>query len=43
MAIYDTNGDGKIDRAEMAVAINDYIAGKITYPQVVEVNKAFQG
>ena len=39
---YDTNGDGKIDRAEMAVAINDYIAGKITYAQVVEVNKAHQ-
>ena len=39
---YDTNGDGQIDRAEMAVAINDYIAGKITYSQVVEVNKAYQ-
>ena len=39
---YDTNGDGQIDRAEMAVAINDYIAGKITYAQVVEVNKAHQ-
>ena len=42
VASYDTNGDGKIDRAEMAVAINDYIAGKITYAQVVEVNKAHQ-
>ena len=39
---YDTNGDGKISGAEMGDAINDYIAGNITYDQVVEVNIAFQ-
>ena len=42
VARYDTNGDGKISGAEMGDAINDYIAGKITYEQVVEVNIAFQ-
>ena len=43
VARYDSNGDGKIDVSEYQQAFRDYIAGKITYEEMMEVSRAFQG
>ena len=43
VARYDSNGDEKIDVSEYTQAAKDYAAGKITYAELLEVIRAFQG
>ena len=43
VARYDTDGDGKINASEYQQAFRDYIAGKITYEEMLEVSRAFDG
>ena len=43
VARYDANGDGSIDESEWLQAKSDFIAGKITYSEMVEVYKAYLG
>ncbi len=38
---YDADGDGSISQSERLTALNDYYAGRITYPEFLEVNKAY--
>ena len=38
---YDTNGDGAIDVSEYNQAVRDYVAGKITYLEMLEVVRAY--
>ena len=43
VARYDADGDGKINVSEYQQAFRDYIAGKITYEEMLEVSRAFDG
>ena len=42
VARYDANGDGSIDLSEYSRAANDYIDGKITYSEMVEIATAYR-
>ena len=37
----DADGDGKINVSEYQQAFSDYIAGKITYEEMLEVSNAY--